>query len=138
MRAFREGFRDITPSPDFVEGAFMVKRRGKYYLMWSEGGWADSTYRVAYGVSDNPYGPFEYGGKVLENDANIGNAAGHHSVLQLPGTEDEWVICYHRRPLTETNGHHRVVCLDRLTFCADDSIAPVTLTHEGVPAHPAW
>ncbi|MBC8141523.1 MAG: family 43 glycosylhydrolase [Armatimonadetes bacterium] len=134
--AFREGFRNITPSPDFVEGAFMVKRRGKYYLMWSEGGWADSSYRVAYGVSDNPYGPFEYGGRILENNLQIGNAAGHHSVLQLPGTDDDWVICYHRRPLAETNGHHRVVCLDRLTFRADGSIAPVTLTHEGVPAHP--
>jgi hypothetical protein len=46
------------------------------------------------------------------------------------------VICYHRRPLDETDHNHRVVCLDKLEFRADGTIAPVTLTHEGVPAHP--
>jgi beta-xylosidase len=135
MRAFNRAFRDITPSPAYVEGPFMVKRRGLYYLMWSEGGWGDSSYAAAYGVADNPYGPFEYGGKILENNPEVGNAAGHHSVLALPNRDDEWVICYHRRPLSETDRNHRVVCLDKLVFRPDGSIAPVTLTHEGVSAH---
>ncbi len=134
MCAFNRDFREITPSPDYVEAPFMVKRRGVYYLMWSEGGWGDHTYLAAYGVSDNPYGPFAYGGRILENHPEVANGAGHHSVLLLPGTEDEWVICYHRRPLGETDAHHRVTCLDRLVFRDDGSIAPVTLTHEGVPA----
>ena len=137
MCAFNRDFRDITPSPHYVEGPFMIKRNGLYYLMWSEGGWADSTYLAAYGVADNPFGPFQNAGKILENNPEIALAAGHHSVLQLPNTEDEWVICYHCRPLSETNGHHRVVCLDRLEFRADGSIAPVILTHSGVAAHPA-
>lgn len=137
MCAFNRDFREITPSPDYVEAPFMVKRRGVYYLMWSEGGWGDHTYLAAYGVSDNPYGPFKYGGRILENHPEVANGAGHHSVLRLPGTDDEWVICYHRRPLGETNAHHRVTCLDRLVFKGDGSIAPVTLTHEGVPARPA-
>jgi beta-xylosidase len=136
MRAFNRAFRDITPGPDYVEGPFMIKRKGTYYLMWSEGDWGNDTYIAAYGVADNPYGPFEYRGKILENHPEVGGGAGHHSVLRLPGTDDEWVICYHRRPLGETNGHHRVTCLDRLRFRSDGSIAPVTLTHEGVPAHP--
>lgn len=136
MCAFNRDFREITPTPNYVEAPFMVKRRGVYYLMWSEGGWGDHTYLAAYGVSDNPYGPFEYGGRILENHPEVANGAGHHSVLRLPGTEDEWVICYHRRPLSETNAHHRVTCLDRLIFREDGSIAPVTLTHEGIPAWP--
>jgi beta-xylosidase len=115
----------------------MVKRRGLYYLMWSEGDWGNDTYLAAYGVADNPFGPFRQSGKVLENHPEIAKGAGHHSVLQLPGTDDEWVICYHRRPLGETNGNHRVVCIERMEFRADDSIAPVTLTHIGVRAHPA-
>ncbi|MBC7807737.1 MAG: family 43 glycosylhydrolase [Akkermansiaceae bacterium] len=135
MCAFNRAFRDITPSPGYVEGPFMIKRRGKYHLMWSEGGWTDHSYLAAYGVSDSPYGPFEYGGKILENNPEVANGAGHHSVLKLPGTDDDWVICYHRRPLTETNGNHRVVCVDRLRFREDGTIAPVTLTNEGVPAH---
>ncbi len=129
--------RDITPAPGYVEGPFMVKRRGRYYLMWSEGNWTDHTYRAAYGVADNPFGPFAYGGPVLTNNPDVATGAGHHSVLKLPGTDDEWVICYHRRPLGETDGNHRVVCIDRLVFNDDDSIAPVVLTHEGVAARPA-
>ncbi len=135
--AFDLDFRDITPTPEYMEGPFMVKRRGKYYLMWSEGGWGDHTYGAAYGVGDSPFGPFEYGGQILQNNPEVALSAGHHSVLPLPGTDDDWVICYHRRPLGETNAHHRVVCLDRLVFHEDGSIAPVTLTHTGVPAHPA-
>jgi len=112
----------------------MVKRKGVYYLMWSEGGWGDHTYLAAYGVSDNPYGPFEYGGRILENNPAVAKGAGHHSVLKLPNTDDDWVICYHRRPLTETDHNHRVVCIDKLEFRPDGTIAPVTLTNEGVPA----
>jgi beta-xylosidase len=137
MCAFNRDFRDITPSTDYVEGPFMVKRNGLYYLMWSQGGWTDHTYQAAYGIADNPYGPFEYKGLLLENNPQLANAAGHHSVLQLPGTQDDWVICYHRRPLGETDRNHRVVCLEHLEFREDGSIAPVTLTQEGIsiPKH---
>ncbi|BDI32487.1 hypothetical protein CCAX7_45380 [Capsulimonas corticalis] len=134
--AFNQDFKDITPSPGYVEGPFMIKRKGLYYLTWSEGGWTDHTYLAAYGVSDNPYGPFEYGGKILENNPEIATGAGHHSVLLLPGTEDEWIICYHRRPLEETEANHRVACIDKFVFRDDGSIAPVTLTHTGVGAWP--
>ena len=137
MISFRSPFRDITPAPAYKEGPFMVKRRGKYYFMWSEGSWADDTYRVAYAMAAGPWGPFTGGGTILTNNPRVGKAAGHHSVLQLPGTDDNWVICYHRRTLDETNHFNRIVCLDRLEFRADGSIAPVVLTDEGVPAHPA-
>lgn len=29
--------KEITPE-NYVEGPFMIKRNGKYYFMWSEGG----------------------------------------------------------------------------------------------------
>ena len=31
-------FHEVTPT-NYVEGPFMLKRGGKYYFMWSEGGW---------------------------------------------------------------------------------------------------
>ena len=137
MQAINRAPREITPSENYVEGPFMVKRRGVYYLMWSEGGWGDASYRVAYGRADNPFGPFENGGTILQNNLAVATSAGHHSVMQLPGTPDDWVICYHRRPLGETDANHRVTCLERLEFREDGSIAPVTLSFEGVTAHPA-
>ncbi len=119
-------FREITPE-NYVEGPFMVKRKGEYVFMWSEGSWGDSSYSVAYGRSDSPWGPFEREGTVLESDPLVASSAGHHSVLQIPGTDD-WLICYHRRPLTETHRDHRVVCLDRMFFNPDGSIQKVKLT----------
>ncbi len=132
MRAFNTDFRRITPCESFVEGPFMVKRRGLYYLMWSEGGWGDHSYRAAYGIGQSPWGPFEPQGTLLCNDERIARAAGHHSVLQLPEKEDEWVVCYHRRPLEETDANHRVTCLEPFHFRADGTIEPVVLSHEGV------
>lgn len=137
MCAVHRAPREITPTPAYIEGPFMVKRRGTYYLMWSEGEWTDSTYLAAYGTSDSPLGPFEYRGRILENHPEVAQGAGHHSVLQLPGSDDDWVICYHRRPLGEKDGHHRVTCIDRLVFREDGSIASVVLTHKGVAARPA-
>ena len=42
-------FKDITPA-NYVEGPFVFKRQGKYYLMWSEGGWQGPNYSVAYAL----------------------------------------------------------------------------------------
>jgi len=125
-------FLEITPE-NYVEGPFMVKRNGQYVFMWSEGGWGDSSYAVAYAISDSPYGPFERRGKVLETDMNIAKGAGHHSVIQIPGTDD-WVICYHRRPLEEEHHNHRVTCIDWLRFDENGDVLPVKMTFEGISA----
>lgn len=126
-------YREVTPK-NYVEGPFMLKRNGKYYFMWSEGGWTGPDYCVAYAISDNPFGPFERVGKILERDPRVAVGAGHHSVIQVPG-KDEYYIIYHRRPLTETDGNSRVTCIDRLEFLSDGSIRPVKMTFTGVEAN---
>jgi beta-xylosidase len=125
-------FRSITPE-GYVEGPVMFIRKGKYYFMWSEGGWTGPDYRVAYAISDNINGPFKKIGTVLKQDAAVATGAGHHSVIQVPG-KDEWYIIYHRRPLTETDANHRVTCIDKMTFDANGLINPVRITNEGVTA----
>lgn len=127
-------FREITPE-GYVEGPFMLKRNGKYYFMWSEGGWTGPNYCVAYAISDTPFGPFQRIGKILQQDPSIATGAGHHSVIQIPG-KDEYYIIYHRRPLTETDGNSRETCIDRLVFREDGTIEPVRMTKEGVQARP--
>ncbi len=127
-------FKEITPE-NFVEGAFMLWRKGKYYFMWSEGGWTGPDYSVAYAISDSPFGPFKRIGKILQQDAAIANGAGHHSVINVPGT-DEWYIIYHRRPLTEKDGNFRETCIEQLHFNKDGFIEPVIITREGVAPRP--
>jgi beta-xylosidase len=125
-------YRKITPE-GYVEGPVMFKRKGKYYFMWSEGGWTGPDYRVAYAVGDTPFGPFKRIATILKQDASIATGAGHHSVINVPGS-DEWYIVYHRRPLTETDGNHRVMCIDKMYFDKDGMIQPVKITNEGVTA----
>ncbi len=123
-------FKEITPK-GFVEGAYMLQKDGKYYFMWSEGGWTGPDYAVAYAVGDSPFGPFERIGKILQQDSTIATGAGHHSVLRAPGT-DKWYIVYHRRPLGETDRNHRVTSIDELRFDARGLIEPVRITKDGV------
>jgi beta-xylosidase len=54
-------FKEITPQ-GYVEGSWMFVRGGKYYFMWSEGGWTGPNYAVAYAIGSSPLGPFERAG----------------------------------------------------------------------------
>jgi len=123
-------YKEITPE-GYVEGPFMFYRNGKYYFMWSEGGWTGPDYSVAYAIGDTPFGPFKRVGKILQQDPAIATGAGHHSVINVPGT-DEWYIVYHRRPLTEKDPNSRVTCIDHMYFDKKGFIKPVAITNEGV------
>ncbi|HTJ12323.1 MAG TPA: family 43 glycosylhydrolase [Dinghuibacter sp.] len=128
-------FKEITPE-GYVEGPYMIYRNGKYYFMWSEGGWTGPDYSVAYAMADKPTGPFKRIGKILQQDMAVATGAGHHSVLHIPGTDDYYIV-YHRRPLDETDANHREVCIDTMAFGADGRILPVKITRSGVHARPA-
>ena len=129
---FEDGtmFKEVTPK-NYVEGPFMFKKDGKYYFMWSEGGWTGPNYSVAYAIADSPFGPFEREAKILQQDSTVARGAGHHSVIIKPET-DEYYIVYHRRPLGETNGNYRVTCIDKMTFDEKGFINPVRMTFQGV------
>ena len=132
LESFEDGelFKEITPE-HYVEGPFVLKRKGKYYLMWSEGGWGGPDYRVAYAMGDSPTGPFNRIGTILQQDSSIARGAGHHSVISIPDTDEHYIV-YHRRPLHTDHPHHRETCIDLLTFDTDGFINPVKMTFQGV------
>ena len=123
-------FREITPQ-GYVEGPFMFMQNGKYYFMWSEGGWTGPDYSVAYAIADSPFGPFKRVGKILQQDPEIATGAGHHSIIYVE-KNNRWLIVYHRRPLGETDGNHRVTCIDEMFFDEKGFIKPVKITNKGV------
>lgn len=131
---FEDGtvYKEVTPDK-YVEGPFMFKKNGKYYFMWSEGGWTGPDYCVAYAIADSPFGPFNRIATILQQDSTIARGAGHHSVLHVPNTEDYYIV-YHRRPLNDNTRDHRVTCIDRMTFDENGFINPVKMTFEGVPS----
>lgn len=124
--------RDITP-PGYNEGPFVHKRNGRYYLSWSEFDTRDPRYSVAYGTSDSPLGPFTKAAEnpILHQKGDV-RAAGHHSIGQIPGTDD-WVIAYHRFRIPDGDGYHRETCLSPLRHNDDGSIQPVDV-YEAVDA----
>ena len=77
----------MLPNGDFVRGRLPLA--GRVYRALPAAGMGRA------------FGPFERIGKILEQDPAIARGAGHHSVIQVPG-RDEWYIVYHRRPLDET------------------------------------
>lgn len=133
---FEDGtiYKEVTPE-NYVEGPFMFIHNNKYYFMWSEGGWTGPDYSVAYAIAESPFGPFKRIGKILQQDPKVATGAGHHSVIHEPKS-DKWYIVYHRRPLTETDGNHRVTCIDEMQFDENGYIKPVVITNEGVKANP--
>lgn len=129
---FEDGsiYKEITPE-NYVEGPFMFEKGGKYYFMWSEGGWTGPNYSVAYAIADSPFGPFKRIGKILQQNPDIATGAGHHSIIHDPKSKD-WYIVYHRRPLGEKDGNSRVTCIDKMYFDEQGLIKPVVITNEGV------
>ncbi len=127
-------FKEITPE-GYVEGPFMFLRKGIYYFMWSEGNWTDGSYKVVYAMADKVVGPYKRLGTVLESDENIATGAGHHSVINIPNS-DEWIMVYHRRPIPNEDRDHRVTCMDKIEFNSDGTIKPVKITFEGVSSAP--
>jgi beta-xylosidase len=126
--------KEITPQ-GYVEGPVMFLRKGKYYLMWSEGNWTDETYKVAYAIAESSLGPFKKISTVLQTNPSVATGAGHHSIINIPGTDD-WYIIYHRRPIPNLDRDHRVTCIDKIYFDENGYIKPVEITFAGVEKRP--
>jgi arabinoxylan arabinofuranohydrolase len=131
MASFKEQPKLITPQ-GYFEGPHMLKRNGIYYLMYSDGLYYDSTYKVRYATSTSPLGPFTQGknSPILTStpDGKI-SGPGHHYTIKLG---DEYYIVYHRHAFPYYKGI-RQVCIDKLEFEADGAIKKVVPTQEGVP-----
>ena len=130
----------ITPDKSFREGTYVIYRNGIYYFMWSVDDTRSENYQVRYGTSDSHLGKITVpqNNVVIIKDKEAGiYGTGHHSVLQIPGT-DEWYIVYHRFNfpnginLGQAAGYNREVCIDKMEFNADGTIKQVTPTLQGI------
>jgi len=129
MIQFDGSVQKITPS-GYNEGAYMIKRNGIYYLMWSENDTRSIDYRVAYATASSPLGPFTKQGIILSRSGDF-NGPGHHSVFNNPGTDD-WYIVYHRHYVPGGGGQFREICIDRMYFNSNGTIQPVIPTNQGI------
>jgi beta-xylosidase len=117
----------------YNEGPFVIKRKGVYYLMWSEYDTRDPRYSIAYATSTSPLGPFT---KVVNQPVLKGKGvvkgAGHHSVVNVPGT-DQWFIAYHRFKIPGGDGYNRETCVSPMYFDKEGKILPVNVFEKVKP-----
>lgn len=122
---------DVTPR-NYFEGPILVKRGGRYFLMYSQGVTIKDTYQVHYAVGDNPLGPFTEAtnSPILVTDkAKHVISPGHHTVFAHGGKD---YILYHRHSIPfDPKFVGRQVCVDELHFTAEGLIEKVVPTHEG-------
>ena len=108
----------------FFEASSMRKIKDKYVFIFSrvspaeEYGIGKSNYTLAYGYSDNPLGPFTYGGTLIDGrgrdtDANgrpiyTANPNGntHGSICEING---KWWVFYHRQTGTDEYSRQAMV-----------------------------
>jgi hypothetical protein len=99
----------------FFEASWMHKYQGKYYFSYSTG----DTHFICYGVGNNPYGPFEYKGVILNPVVGWTN---HHSIVEF---NNEWYLFYHDSTLSKGVTHLRCVKVTPLVFSVDGSIQTI-------------
>jgi len=115
---------NCTP-PNFFEAPFMLKRKGLYYLMYSNGKAIDETYNIRYSTGPTPFGPWTEGKnspilKTSEDSSVIG--PGHHTVFKRAG---QYYILYHTIFPQDSSYVLRQLNLDRLNFDGDGVIQQV-------------
>lgn len=99
----------------FFEGSWMHKYNGKYYFSYSTG----DTHFLCYAIGDNPYGPFTYGGRIL--NPVIGWTT-HHSICEYEG---QWYLFYHDSVLSKGLTHLRSVKMTPISYRPDGSIVTI-------------
>ncbi len=88
----------FTGDMECLEGPFMIKKNGKYFLTYVGNSFVDTVYNVGYAVSDSPLGEFvKPNSKPLEN-----------MILGVPGNDGSYVNTRYLGFMTGTG--HASIC----------------------------
>lgn len=113
-------YMDNTFLKPFMEGAWMTKHNGKYYLQWGGPGTEFSHYADGYAVSSEPLGYFEHASLPLSMKAGgFIRGAGHGATFQ-----DNWGNYWHTSTMVinTKNNFERRIGLWPAGFDAEDNM----------------
>ena len=109
-----------------AEGPFAFEYNGNYYLTYPYV--RENTEVLAYAMSKNPMGPYEYKGLIMAEQPN-GCWTNHHSIVNYKG---QWYLFYHHNYFSPNDDKRRSACIEKLYFNADGTIQEVKQTIRGV------
>lgn len=117
----------VTGMPEgFKEGPFVFERKGIYYFTFP---WVkETTETLAYAMGDNPMGPFEFKGIIMD-ESPTECWTNHHSIVEYG---EQWYLFYHHNDYSPAFDKNRSARVDSLAFNADGTIRKVTPTLRGV------
>ena len=107
-----------------VEGPTVLKRKGRYFEMFSGGNWQNVSYGVSYAVTDDIDADDEWHQHsdgittlpVLRTIPDLVIGPGHNSVIRGPNNRELYCV-YHRWV-----GDARVLAIDRMDFSGDNGL----------------
>ena len=117
---------DNLPAKGLLEGPFLFKRKGVYYLTYPHV--ETKIERLEYATSNSPLGPFQPAGVILD-EATSGCWTVHQSIVEFKG---QWYLFYHDKDLSPAFDKNRSIRADLLAFNDDGTIKKVVPTLRGV------
>ena len=111
----------------YVEGPWIMKRKGLYYLLYAAGGVPE---HISYSTAPSPDGPWTYRGPImpLEDTRSFTN---HCGIAEHKGHN---YFFYHTGKLPSGGGYGRSVAIEEFLFNPDGSFPLIHHTNNGV--HP--
>ena len=98
-----------------VEGPFVLKHDGIYYLTYSANHTRSPYYAVGYATSKKPLGPFKkYENNPILSKTDRVNGVGHHSFTT--DHDKKQLICVYHRHFIFNEFTPIIVCIDRAEF----------------------
>ena len=127
----RYGEMNEYPGVAWIEGPWVIKRNGVYYLEYSASGTQWKTYAEGYYTATSPLGPYTYApnNPLLRKTEGLVTGTAHGSIVQAP--DGEWWQFY-TIVLSNPPGGRRIG-MDRVTFDAD-GLMYCTVTDTPQPA----
>lgn len=117
----------VAELPDgFKEGPYLFERNDIYYFTFPHV--ANNTERLDYAIGNNPMGPFEHKGIIMD-ESPIDCWTNHHSILEY---KKQWYLFYHHNDLSPDFDKNRSIRIDSLFFNEDGTIQKVIPTFRGV------
>ncbi|MGL1959213.1 MAG: glycoside hydrolase family 43 protein [Colwellia sp.] len=108
----------------FTEAPWIHKKNNKYYLTYA----TQFPEKIAYSMSDNIEGPWEYKGLLNEIAGN--SNTNHQAIVEFKGND---YFIYHNGGIqTNGGGYSRSICIDKLEYNFDGTLKKVLMTSEGV------
>lgn len=109
----------------YVEGPWLHKRNGKYYLLYAAGGIPE---HIAYSMGSTSWGPWKYMGEIMPLQ-DTGSFTNHCGVTDYKGNS---YFFYHTGKLPGGGGFGRSVAVEQFKYNEDGTFPIINATREGV------